>query len=207
MAEEQHGQEAPPTNDPNETKAPETGSSDSWLDALTADQRDYIKGLRDENAKMRIRARDAQGALDKIQQERQQAEEAELAEQQKWQELAERREREANDYKAQLETERVNNRKAQIALEFQLPPALAVRLQGATDEEIRNDAQALAALIQPKAPAEGEKQQPPARSQTTSPVPDGQRPSETDEQRRQRLHRHFQSPAIFDSADIIVHKD
>lgn len=200
MAEDQqnNGQEAPTNDTP--PKTPETGSSDSWLAQLPDEAKTYIKELRDENAQRRVKEREARQALDAQETARRKQEEADLAAQQKWQELAERREKEANDFKAQLEAERVNNLRARIALEMRLPPALAARLQGATEDEIRNDAQQLAALIQ-----QPQQEQQTARSQTTSAVPDGSPTRETDDQKRANLglKRNFTPPSIFDDVTII----
>ena len=202
MAEDQQGQEAPTTENDTPQEAPETGSSDSWLDTLPDEQRQYIKSLREENAQRRVSEREAKQALEAQTAAQHAAEDAKLAEQQKWQELAEKREREANQFKAELEQERISNLRTKIALELGVPPVLAARLQGATEDEIRNDAAQLLPLIQQP---QSNTQQPPARSQTTSAVPDGQPTRETDQQRRARLNPKFrQPPGVFDQVDIIV---
>ncbi len=65
-----------------------------------------------------------------------------------------------------------------LAAEYKLPAALAARLQGDSEEALRKDAEALAALV-PAAPV------PPA--QMTKPAPNGIAEGETIDQKRARL--------------------
>lgn len=68
-----------------------------------------------------------------------------LKEQNKWKELAEQRERD-------LENERLNNTRLQVAAEKNLPPALAGRLQGSTREEMIADADLLLQSVKQTGP-------------------------------------------------------
>jgi predicted RNase H-like HicB family nuclease len=80
---------------------------------------------------------------------------------------------------------------AEIAAEFGLPKALAARLQGETEEELREDAEALKAFVPKDEAPKDEKppQTPPrGRQQQTTPVPGGPPAGETDAQKRQRLY-------------------
>lgn len=69
-----------------------------------------------------------------------------------------------------------------VAADFGLPPALAGRLQGETEDELRADAETLKPIVMP---AEQSTARP---KQTTTPVPGGQPSGETADQRRARLY-------------------
>jgi len=71
--------------------------------------------------------------------------EKELAEQQKFEELA-------NQYKTELETERLNRLRIEAASQAGLPVDLAARLQGGTVEELAADAARLKEFMKPSTP-------------------------------------------------------
>jgi len=85
--------------------------------------------------------------LAEIEVERQRAEEARLKQQNEWKALAEKYENELRQTRRQMLATR-------IAQETGLPMALAERLQGDTEEAMREDAQRLAELLK-TAPAHG----------------------------------------------------
>lgn len=101
-----------------------------------------------------------------------------------------------NELKAQLKAEQKAREEAaakaaaaerqalrlKVAADLGLPPALAGRLQGETEDELRADAETLKPLV---TPAEQSTQKP---KQTTTPVPGGQPSGETADQRRARLY-------------------
>lgn len=126
---------------------------------------DYVKGLREEAKQYRLQVKEMQAKLAQFEQSQAKAEETKLAEQSRWQELAEKREKELQELKSALETERKTALRSRIASEFKLPPQLADRLSGDTEEELKADAEALAQLI-PANP------QPQASRQTTQ-IPAG----------------------------------
>lgn len=83
----------------------------------------------------------------------------------------------AAELEAELNTLKQNDKKREIAAKVGLPPALALRLVGATDEELEADAKAiLASLPKPAAPNTG----------ATAPGANG-RQGETPAERRARL--------------------
>ena len=83
----------------------------------------------------------------------------------------------AAELEAELNTLKQNDKKREIAAKVGLPPALALRLVGATDEELEQDAKAiLASLPKPAAPNTG----------ATAPGANG-RQGETPAERRARL--------------------
>ena len=119
----------------------------------TAIPYDRFREVNDE----RNALRDRLAALEAADEERKRTE-AEAN--QRWEELynAEKTAREQRE--SELAAERLNNLKARIGSELGLPAALATRLQGATEEELRADAKALrGTLPKPQAPdLDGERQ-------------------------------------------------
>jgi len=75
------------------------------------------------------------------------AEEERLATQQKWQELAEKREGELSIAQGEIDALKMAQLRQKIANEAGLPAPLAARLQGDTEEALREDAKVLGALI------------------------------------------------------------
>lgn len=160
----------------------------------------YVKELRTEAAKYRKEKQETERRLAELEAASKQQEEKKLTEQQEWQKLAEKRAAELEAMKAELANERLNFLRTAIGTEFKLPPVIARRLTGSTEDELRADAKAIAAemkLDQPAteppkpeaAPAPTANPFTPARSQVTAPTPGGQVVGETDEQRRARLYQ------------------
>jgi hypothetical protein len=129
-------------------------------------------------------ARQTKKRLAELEAQAKTAEDQRLADQQKWQELAEKRERELAQVREQAKAAELTALRLRISTELGLPPALAERLKGETEDDLRADAEALKALL--PAPVQ---QQPPAPGArpTTSAVPGGPPARETDDQRRARL--------------------
>lgn len=176
--QQQTGGEEKPAEKP-EQDAP----ADEMPDWVKDPEKAYkeIQKLRDENAQHRTKARDVETRLKAIEDERRQGEEKQLADQENWKALADKRAAELE----KLQTEIRAARAAAIALELGLPKELAERLKGTTEDELRADAEALAALI----PKPDEKKTAPGgrQSSTTTSVPGGSPAGETDAQRRARL--------------------
>ena len=205
MADDQTpAQEAQPNEQTNEAP-PSEGPSDSWLDALPDEQRDYIKSLRKENAQRRTENRDIRKQLDTIQKVQEQQETAQLAEQNKWQELYEKEKTAREQMAADLQAQQLNMLKLTIAAQFKLPPELATRLQGDDEDALRADAETLAKLIPGEPPAAN--QDTPARSQTTSAVPDGQPTTETRDQKLERLNPRINKDTPFSNVNVIMPND
>lgn len=164
----------------------------------------YVKQLRQEAAKWRVKVRELETALTNLQDARTQQEESELAEQAKWKELAEKREREVADLRKQVKEREAALMRAKIAAEYNLlgtvldestGETLADRLRGETEEELRADAAKLAKLAaraQPATPAQAEGATAPSETalpgargpQTTTAVPGGRPAGRTDTDRR-----------------------
>jgi vacuolar-type H+-ATPase subunit I/STV1 len=142
---------------------------------------EIVKELREENAKTRTSARDLEKRLEAIEKARQAADEQTLVEQNRWKEIAEKRDAELKQLQETLQKSQQQALRTQIAVEFGLPAPLAARLQGATEEELRADAEQLKALV-PQAPGAQQNRN------TTQAVPGGQPAAETDAQRRTRLN-------------------
>lgn len=80
-----------------------------------------------------------------MQAEQNKAREDELKKQQKFEELA-------NQYKTELEQERMSRLKLQVAQKHNLPPELALRLQGTDEATLEADAKKVADLVKPTTP-------------------------------------------------------
>lgn len=129
-------------------------------------------------------ARQAKKRLADLEAQAKVSEDQRLADQQKWQELAEKRERELEQVRADAKKAELLVLRLRVATDLGLPPALAERLKGETEDDLRADAEALKALLPP--PASSQTPAPGARP-TTSAVPGGPPARETDDQRRARL--------------------
>lgn len=142
---------------PDETPKEESKSFDA----------DYVKALRAESAKHRTEAKALAQRLAELEGAKTQSEQAALAEQGRFKELYEKSAAELKALQAERDELRTQSLRQRVGMEAGLPPALIERLKGATEEELRSDAEALKALIPPTqaAPAPG------ARQQTTTAVP------------------------------------
>lgn len=134
------------SDDIKQPDAPEGGEQASAGDPQTFPA-EYVKQLREEAKQYRVQLKEMQSKMSQFEQMQAQAEESKLAEQSRWQELAEKRERELVELKSSLEKERQIALRSRIASEYKLPPQLADRLAGNTEEELKADAEALAQLI------------------------------------------------------------
>lgn len=141
-----------------------------------------IKKVREEAAKYRLQLREAEKTQEKLQAEQKTAEDQKLAEQQEFEKLAARYKTDLDKALTELQTLRLDAMRNKVAGEIGIPSALAARLQGSTEEELKADAEALkTALGLTQTP-----QQQQARPGYTI-VPGGQPVKETDDQRRLRL--------------------
>lgn len=166
----------------------------------------YVKELRQENAKRRQEVRTMEERLAKFEAEKKQEEEDELKEQNLHAELAKKYKAELDQTKSALEQERINNLRIRVGVEFKLPTKLIERLQGATEDDIRADAQSLVDELGLNKPAPETPATPPtpasavpqARRQTTAVAPGGQPATESDDDRRNRLYKRgpIHSPAF-----------
>lgn len=114
--------------------------------ALPAWAQTLISNIRAEAATNRRKASE-------YEKQQQAAEQARLAEQNRWEELAKQYKADLDKLAAERDAERRKALVQAVALKHQLPSDLAGRLIGETEEELDADAQRLAKLIVPTAPA------------------------------------------------------
>ena len=154
--------------------------------ALTAEEAAAaLKKTREEAADYRRKLRDAEAKLEAADKARADAEAASLAEQGKYKELWEKAQADAQAAAAKV-AQMEHDQQRRDAAQAAGIPQLWQRLQGATAEELAEDAKTLAAFVAP-APAGG---QPRTATTTPTPAPQG-RNGLTDEERRQRAARTF----------------
>lgn len=166
MGTEKEGQE--PIEDAlDEQQTAEPGAPPSDEQSNTGDdwREKELEKARREAARYRTELR-------KLEADQAKAQEAKLAEEQKWRELAEKREAEREALKAEMERERLNNLRLQIAMEKNLPARLATRLVGTSREEMEADADEILSLM-PKPP---EPQRPIAPNIDSQSVPPAKAP-------------------------------
>ncbi len=144
-----------------------------------------LKRTREEAADYRRKLRDAEAKLEAADKARADAEAASLAEQGKYKELWEKAQADAQAAAAKV-AQMEHDQQRRDAAQAAGIPQLWQRLQGATAEELAEDAKTLAAFVAP-APAGG---QPRTATTTPTPAPQG-RNGLTDEERRQRAARTF----------------
>lgn len=179
--------EPKPGQTPEQPKQPETPATPPAVPELPDWVKDPTKAyeeiqkLRTEAAERRTALKALEDAKAKREADEAKANEAKLKEQSEFKALAETLQAERDKLKADIEALTLNALRAKIAAEFQLPPAFAERLKGATEEELKADAEALKAALpaQPQTPGRP--------GGTTTPVPGGTPGKETDEQRRKRI--------------------
>lgn len=179
-------QQAAPANEAPAGQAPE---AEAKSEAAKTFSEDYVNDLRKENAKWRTQVRDFEARLAKFEQVEAERQELTLKEQQKFEELAQKYAQERDALRAELAKRELDLLRSRIATEYALPPALAARLVGSSEDELRADAESLKGLI-PAAPAPAAQPPTPAQATrpitTTTPIPTGTT-GETDAQRRARL--------------------
>ena len=149
---------------------------------------EHVKELREENAKRRRQLReteeqlkDTRKRLEAIEAQAATKQEQELAEQGKYKDLLEKREKELADIQAKMKATELSNMRLKIANELGIPVALAERLRGDNEDELREDADKLMEVITP--PDSDEQPTRARRQTTTTALPDGTPVNETAAQR------------------------
>lgn len=141
----QAGAGQPQAGDTTETPSPQAGEVKD-VKSLPAWAQTLLSEVRAEAAANRKKASD-------YEKQQQAAEQARLAEQNRWEELAKQYKTDLDKLAAERDAERRKALVQAAALKHQLPPDLASRLIGETEEELDADASRLAKLIIPTAPA------------------------------------------------------
>ena len=93
---------------------------------------------------------DLQKRIDAFEQQQREAEDAKAKEKGEWEKVATQREEELAEVRAQLAARDLKDRKAAIAKQHGIPEEAIGRLNGSTDEEIEEDAKALAKILKPR---------------------------------------------------------
>lgn len=204
MADEQQTGQAP-ANDAQQGQ--ENNGADSSVPEWASDPNSAyaeVQKARREAADTRVKLREIEKQLQESATQKQLEEEKQMQEQNKWQELAEKRAQELQTLQQQMQDMQSNMLRTQIAAEFKLPAELAKRLQGSSEDELREDAQALSQLIQvqqateqPPAQQPQQQQQPRWQNNITPAAPGGKPVSETDAQRFARLYGRNNASAAF----------
>lgn len=172
----------------SDAPAAQVADAEAKSEAAKTFSEEYVNDLRKENAKWRTQVRDFEARLAKFEQVEAERQELTLKEQAKFEELAQKYAQERDALRAELQKRELDLLRSRIATEYALPPALAARLVGDSEDALRADAESLKGLIPAPAPAA----QPPTPAQatrphtTTTPIPTGTT-GETDAQRRARL--------------------
>ena len=178
----------------------DVGASTSSAEAKTFDEK-YVRELRAEAAKYRKELQEVKTWREQQEADARQRQEAEALQQGKYKELLDAREKELTDLRVQIAQRDLDVLKMKIANEYSLPPALASRLQGTNEDELKQDAEALKAIIPPKADATADAPATPPvpqRPPTTTPLPGGQ-PSTNQEAEWRAGRTRYESP-IFSKA-------
>lgn len=145
-----------------------------------------LKRTREEAADYRRKLRDAEGKLTAAEKAQADAEAARLAEEGQYKTLYEKAQAEAQAAAAKLAQVEHDQQRRDAAQAAGIP-ALWQRLQGATAEELAEDAKALAAVVAPAPSANGQQ-----RTATTTPTPAPQGGNGlTPEEKRARATRTF----------------
>lgn len=176
---------------------PKTGDSEKTF------PESVVSDLRKENAKWRKQLRDLEAWKADQEASAKKASDAKLAEEGKYKDMVDARDKELADLKAQLAREAANNLRMKIGVELKVPAPLISRLQGDTEDALREDAQALIeslGLNQQPQTDEKPQQTPARRQQTTTTVPDGQPPQDSPEARRKA--RQERTPSIFEASPV-----
>ncbi len=192
---------ATPTPEPDKGKDKDEVIPDWAKDPAKAYEE--IRKLRSENATHRQTAREAQAEKERLEADKAKADEKKLADEKEFEKLAQKATKERDDALAELARERLSGLKLRIGTEFKLPGKLIERLQGATEEDLRKDAEALVKDLgldkQTETPATPNQPADPARRQTTTTVaPGGQTVGETDAEHLARLKQPYQKSPLFE---------
>jgi len=149
-----------------ETKAPD-GPPDTWEAIYKSDRfKQLLQSNKDMKSELAQREADAK-----------KAEEERLEQQEEWRKLAEQRGEALADAERKLAENQIAMLRQKVAQEAGLPNALAMRLQGTTEEELTQDAQELAKLL----PKKDGGLPPTPKPKTGDPIPD--------EEKRKRAFR------------------
>jgi len=115
---------------------------DKGIAALKA-ERDARRAAEKERAELQKR-------IDAIEQQQREAEDAKAKEKGEWEKVAKQREEELAEVRAQLAARDLRDRKAAIAKQHGIPEEAIGRLSGSTDDELEEDAKALAKILKPR---------------------------------------------------------
>lgn len=125
----------PPENDGGQPPAQQPGQQDDDGQQPGPVPYERFKAVNEKNKELETR-------LAKVEETEKKRQETQLAEQEKWKELAEKREQE-------LQAERTERLRLQVATSKGLPVDLAGRLTGSTEQELSEDADRLLQFIKP----------------------------------------------------------
>ena len=173
-------------------QAPETVNDVPVTSDIPSDSDDgtfsaeYVKKLRDEAAKYRVRAKEHEERLAQLEAERKQREQQELVQNEEWKTLAEKREQELNDLQAKIQQQTVHTLRMQTIQELGLPTDAMEFLTGNDAETIKAQAEKFKSLI-PDVP-EARSQQPRQNTRSMSVIPGGEPTNETREQKYARIY-------------------
>lgn len=106
-----------------------------------------LKAERDARRAAEKAAADMQKRIDEIEAKQREADEAKAKEEGNYKQLLEQREAELAELKDKLTQRELADRKAAIAKQHGIPEEAINRLHGATDEELEEDAKALAKIL------------------------------------------------------------
>lgn len=136
-----------------------------------------IQKLRNESAAERTKRTNAERTLSELQQAAKDAEKQKLVEGKDFQKLYEEAEREKQEALQRAATTALENLRLKVGTAAGLPADLIERLRGASEDELKADAEKLKAFVaDPKKP------------RTTSDMPGGDPAGETYEQRKARIY-------------------
>jgi hypothetical protein len=173
--------QTPPANDAPAQPEQPTNEADKPADGLPDWVRDPAKAY-EEIQKLRKEAAASRKVATEREKAAADAEKTKLQEQGEFKKLYEEANAELQKLRDELKTSQVQALRQKVASELGIPPQLAERLKGDTEDEMRQDAETIKAAI-PQQPASGTQNR-----QTTTPVPGGRATGETDAQRRERLY-------------------
>lgn len=158
-----------------------TAEGEKWDEARAMET---IKKLRDIEKQYKKEKQE----LDRLKADEAKRKEAEMSD-------IEKANKRAADLEAELKKERTERMRLKVASKYQLPEALANRLQGDTEEDLETDAKSLAELL-PKQ-TEQQKKNPLLK---TNDIADGQK-GKTDAQRRAEIYNRGVNP--FDTQTVL----
>lgn len=156
----------------NDNLTPESSESSAQVFS-----REYVAALRQEAASYRVELRETKRKVDELQSAVESAKSAVVSEAETLKAQLAERERELQAIRAQQDALQLNALRAKVAGELGLPAELAERLAGASEDELKADAEKLAKALP----------QTTRRAQNTTPIPSGTAVGETIEQKKARL--------------------